>query len=228
MVKILIADDERQVCQKIRAELEQEGYAVEEAASGEEVVARVLNNTCEALVMDTGLPDMDGFRVLFEIRKKKSIPVILLSDIGDEYERIRGLEAGADDFLVKPISARELRLRLRLIMGRRNDSGDGEEGRKRELFRYQGLLIDFAARRLSVDGTEKRLTRKSWELLLYLFRNKNLLLSREQLITTIWGYDYFGDDRTLDTHIKLLRTALGPYRKHIATVRGEGYKFEVL
>jgi Response regulators consisting of a CheY-like receiver domain and a winged-helix DNA-binding domain len=172
--------------------------------------------------MDVMMPELDGFSACREIKKiKKDIPVIMLSARGEEYDRIHGFEAGIDDYVVKPFSSKELMMRVNVVTSRRQAQDDDAD-----VFKYEGLEINFTARTVSIDGQRIDMSPKEYELLFYLVRNKNIALERERLITEVWGYDYYGDDRTLDTHIKLLRNSLGEYRKLLVTLRGVGYRFE--
>jgi len=171
--------------------------------------------------MDVMMPELDGFSACSEIKKIKDIPVIMLSARGEEYDRIHGFEAGVDDYVVKPFSPKELMMRVNVVTSR-SKSDDGAV----DIFRYEGLEVNFTARTVSIDGKRVDMSPKEYELLFYLVRNKNIALERERLITEVWGYDYYGDDRTLDTHIKLLRNSLGEYRRLLVTLRGVGYRFE--
>lgn len=169
------------------------------------------------------MPELDGFSACREIRKKKSTPIIMLSARGEEYDKIHGFELGIDDYVVKPFSPRELMLRVNAVLKR---TGGGENGEKRDVFEYKTLHVDFSGRIVTVDGKRAEMTPKEYELFFYMVKNKGLALTREKLISEVWGYDFFGDDRTLDTHIKLLRKSLGPYASCIVTLRGVGYRFE--
>ena len=166
---------------------------------------------------------MDGYGVTREIRRTSDVPIIILTALGDVSERITGLELGADDYVVKPFSPRELMMRVKVVISR-NNKKDVRNGH--EIFQAEGLIIDFTGRTVTVDGKRVEMSPKEYELLFYLVRNRNIALDREKLITEVWGYDYYGDDRTLDTHIKLLRSSLGEYRKFLVTLRGVGYRFE--
>jgi DNA-binding response OmpR family regulator len=167
------------------------------------------------------MPELDGFSASREIRRQSDIPIIILSARGEEYDRISGFEFGADDYVVKPFSPKELMLRIDAVLkrGRRNEPS-------KDIFRYEGLTVDFTARTVTVDGARISMSPKEYELIFYLCRNRNIALSREKLITDVWGYDFYGDDRTLDTHIKLVRKSLGDYSRLIVTLRGVGYRFE--
>ena len=169
------------------------------------------------------MPELDGFSAVAEIRKTCASPVLMLSARGEEYDKIHGFELGVDDYVVKPFSPKELMMRVTAIMNRVHPQNAVP---KRNLANFEGLSIDFDARIVTVDGERAELSPKEYELLLYMVQNKNIALTREMLITNVWGYDFYGDDRTLDTHIKLLRRSLGPYSKFIVTLRGVGYRFE--
>lgn len=220
--KILIADDEAKIRSLIRKYAEFEGYQVAEAADGMQAVSMAREQDYDIIILDIMMPELDGFSACREIRRYKQTPVLMLSARGEEYDKIHGFELGIDDYVVKPFSPRELMMRVNVIISRR--SAPEEPARPRAEF--AGLAIDFAARLVYVDGERAEMSPKVYDLLTYLVRNKGLALTREQLISNVWGYDFFGDDRTLDTHIKLLRLALGPYRDFIVTIRGVGYRFE--
>ncbi len=220
--KILVTDDEKKIRSLIRKYAEYEGYEVEEAADGMEAVDMANKNDYDIIIMDIMMPELDGFSACREIRKNKQTPVLMLSARGEEYDKIHGFELGIDDYVVKPFSPRELMMRINAIISRytaaNNDQHEKDE--------FGGLVIDYDARLIYVDGERAEFSPKVYDLLVYLVKNKGLALTREQLINKVWGYDYYGDDRTLDTHIKLLRLALGPYRDYVVTIRGVGYRFE--
>ena len=225
MFRILVVDDEVQIRMIIRKYAEFEGHKVTEAKNGMEAVELVRRDPSayDMIIMDVMMPELDGFSAVAEIRRTSDIPVLMLSARGEEYDRIHGFELGVDDYVVKPFSPKELMMRVSAIMARLRSSGRSA-GRK--LFSAEGLTIDFIGRIVTVDGSRVDLSPKEYELLLYLVTNKNIALSRDKLISNVWGYDFYGDDRTLDTHIKLLRRSLGPYSKFIVTIRGVGYRFE--
>ena len=223
--KILIVDDEAKIRLLIRKYAEFEGHAVTEAENGMEAVrlCRRSPDAFDIIIMDVMMPELDGFSAVSEIRKTASPAVIMLSARGEEYDRIHGFELGVDDYVVKPFSPKELMMRVNAVMNRVK----GTCVQKRDIFAAEGLQIDFTARVVTIDGVRTDLSPKEYDLLFYLVNNRNIALTREQLITHVWGYDFYGDDRTLDTHIKLLRRSLGPYSKYIVTLRGVGYRFEV-
>lgn len=224
MGRILVVDDEAKIRLIIRKYAEFEGHEVEEAADGLQAVELCRKEDFDVILMDVMMPELDGFSACRQIRQEKDIPVIMLSARGEEYDRIHGFELGVDDYVVKPFSPKELMMRIHVVINRHKSKTESEE--KRDLYEREGLRIDFTARQVTVDGKEVSMTPREYDLLFFLVRNRGIALSREKLITGVWGYDYYGDDRTLDTHIKLLRSSLGPYRKFLVTLRGVGYRFE--
>ena len=223
MKKILIVDDEDKIREVIREYAEFSGYAAEEAADGMSAIGMVKLNDYDLIIMDIMMPKLDGFSAVKEIQKIKNIPVIMLSARGEEYDKLFGFELGIDDYVVKPFSPKELMARVNAVLNRR----DASERNISTIQKFEGLEINMAARTISVDGKRVELTPKEYDLLFYMIQHKNIALSREKLLEDIWGYDFFGDDRTIDTHIKNLRSSLGKYRDYIVTLRGVGYKFEV-
>lgn len=219
MTKLLIVDDEEKIRTLIKKYAVFEGYEVIEAANGFEAIAKCASNTFDLIIMDIMMPELDGYSAVKEIRKTSQTPVIMLSAKGEEYDRIHGFEIGVDDYVVKPFSVRELMMRIAAVIKRTQGSDLNE-------FTYQSLKISFSARTVSVDGEKLHLSPKEYDLLFYLVKNKGIALSREQCLSTVWGYDFYGDDRTLDTHIKTLRKNLGAYGSCIVTCRGVGYRFE--
>lgn len=225
MYHILVVDDEEKIRTLIRKYAEFEGHQVIEAENGMQAVeiCRRTPSLFDIIIMDVMMPELDGFSAVAEIRKTCASPVLMLSARGEEYDKIHGFELGVDDYVVKPFSPKELMMRVTAIMNRVHPQNAVP---KRNLANFEGLSIDFDARIVTVDGERAELSPKEYELLLYMVQNKNIALTREMLITNVWGYDFYGDDRTLDTHIKLLRRSLGPYSKFIVTLRGVGYRFE--
>lgn len=223
MEKILVVDDEEKIRAIIRKYGEFEGYEVTEACDGMEAIEICKKQDFDVMILDVMMPELDGFSTCREIKKIKDIPVIMLSARGEEYDRIHGFELGIDDYVVKPFSPKELMMRVKVVIGRNSDKSmkNGHE-----IFTAEGLVVDFTGRTVTVDGERVDMSPKEYDLLFYMVRNHNIALSREKLITEVWGYDYYGDDRTLDTHIKLLRSSLGDYRKFLVTLRGVGYRFE--
>ena len=219
MYHILVVDDESRIRALIRKYAEFEGHTVTEAGDGMEAVNLCRTQTFDLIIMDIMMPELDGFSACREIRKISQTPIIMLSARGEEYDRIHGFEVGIDDYVVKPFSPKELMLRVSAVLKRTNSISD-------DTFEYEGLKVDFAGRIVYIDGKKTDLTPKEYDLLFYLIKNKGIALTREKLISNVWGYDFFGDDRTLDTHIKLLRKNLGEYARLIVTLRGVGYRFE--
>ncbi len=223
MSKLLVVDDEVRIRELIRKYAEFEGYTVEEAGDGMQAIEVCRNNTYDLIIMDVMMPELDGFSACREIRKFSDTPVIMLSARGEEYDKIHGFELGSDDYVVKPFSPKELMMRVNAVLKRSEGKADQVE---KDVFTYKGLTVDFSARIVTIDGKRVEMTPKEYELFFYMVKNKGLALTREKLISEVWGYDFFGDERTLDTHIKLLRKSLGDYSKCIVTLRGVGYRFE--
>ncbi len=221
MYRILIADDEQKIREVIREYAEFEGHKVFEAVDGMQAVEMVRNEDYDIVILDVMMPKLDGFSACKEIRKIKNVPVLMLSARGEEYDKLFGFEIGADDYVVKPFSPKEVLARVNAIIKRNQPSSNAGD-----IVRYEGLEINFTARSVIIDGEKANLTPKEYDLLFYLVRNRNIALTRDRLLSEVWGYDFFGDDRTIDTHIKMLRNNLGEYRKFIVTLRGMGYKFE--
>lgn len=219
-----MVDDEENIRTLIRKYAQFEGHQVTEAENGMRAVELCRQNpeAFDIIIMDVMMPELDGFSAAAEIKKTCHIPILMLSARGEEYDKIHGFELGADDYVVKPFSPKELMLRVGAIMNRVHPGA----GQSRQVERFEGLTVDLGARTVTVDGTRVDLSPKEYELLTYLIANKGLALTREMLLTNVWGYDFYGDDRTLDTHIKLLRRRLGPYSKFIVTLRGVGYRFD--
>lgn len=222
MKKLLVVDDEDKIREVIKEYAEFSGYEVTEAADGMSAIGLCKLNDYDLIIMDVMMPKLDGFSSVKEIKKFKDIPVIMLSARGEEYDKLFGFELGIDDYVVKPFSPKELMARVNAVLQRKS----GSENNSAQVMKFDGLEVNFAARTITVDGERVNLTPKEYDLLFYLIQNKNIALSRDKLLSDIWGYDFFGDDRTIDTHIKNLRNNLGPYRNFIVTLRGVGYKFE--
>lgn len=220
MAHILVVDDEERIREVIKKYAQWEGYEVTESVSGEEAVELCKEKGYDLIVMDVMMPGMDGFLACKEIKEYRDIPVLMLSARGEEYDRIHGFEVGVDDYVVKPFSPRELMLRIKVILGRK------QNGKIKEIFQKQGFILNFSSREVFIDGRKVNMTNKEYELLCCLVKNKGIALTREKLLSEVWGYNYCGDDRTLDTHIKLLRNSLGEYRELLVTLRGVGYRFE--
>ena len=221
--KILVVDDESRMRKLVKDFLEKKNFHVLEAGDGEEAMDLFYKEKDIALlILDVMMPELDGFSACREIRKFSQVPVLMLSARGEEYDRIHGFELGVDDYVTKPFSPKELMLRVQAILKRSNSS----IAPNKEILEFEGLKIDFTGRLVYVNEEKVNLSPKEYELLFYLVRNRGIALTREKLINDVWGYDFFGDDRTLDTHIKLLRKALGEYSRYIVTLRGVGYRFE--
>ncbi|MCR4639536.1 response regulator transcription factor [Ruminococcus sp.] len=224
MAHILIVDDEINIRKVVREYAEFEGYEVTEAENGMEAVNLCHDNDYDLIIMDVMMPRLDGYSACKEIHKTKNIPVIMLSARGEEYDKLFGFEIGIDDYVVKPFSPKELMARVKVVLKR--NTAVKEEEVVPDKFEFEGLEVDIAGREVYVNGKKASMTPKEYDLLFYLVKNKNIALSRDRLLEEVWGYDFFGDDRTVDTHIKMLRNSLGEYRKYIVTLRGMGYKFE--
>lgn len=222
MYKLLVVDDEPKIREVIREYAEFNGYEVTEAEDGMSAVGLCKLNKYDLVILDIMMPKLDGFTACKEIKKISDVPIIMLSARGEEYDKLFGFELGIDDYIVKPFSPKELMARVNVVLERRNSVSKD----KSNVLTFDGLEINIAARTVTVDGKRVELTPKEYDLLFYLIKNKNIALSRDKLLSDIWGYDFFGDDRTIDTHIKNLRNNLGPYRDFIVTLRGVGYKFE--
>ena len=222
MYKLLVVDDEPKIREIIREYAEFAGYEVEEAEDGMVALGLCKLNDYDLIVMDIMMPKLDGFSACKEIKKIKDIPTIMLSARGEEYDKLFGFELGIDDYVVKPFSPKELMARINVVITRHKGASQAAQS----VLKFEGLEINVPARTVSVDGKRVELTPKEYDLLFYLIENKNIARSRDKLLSDIWGYDFFGDDRTIDTHIKNLRNNLGEYRKFIVTLRGVGYKFE--
>lgn len=221
MYRILIVDDEEKIREVIREYGEFEGYHVTEAVDGMDAVNICKDGDFDIIIMDAMMPKLDGFSAVKEIKKTKDIPVIMLSARGEEYDKLFGFEIGVDDYVVKPFSPKEVMARIKVIINRHQS----KERVNRKL-EFKGLEIDLDGRSVYVDSKKVDMTPKEYDLLAYMAINKNIALSRDKLLNEVWGYDFFGDDRTVDTHIKMLRSSLGKYRNYIVTLRGIGYKFE--
>ena len=222
MQTILIVDDEAGIRDVLKEYAEFNGYAHVEATNGFEAIQKVKESKIDLIIMDIMMPGLDGFSAVKEIKKNYDIPTIMLSARGEEYDKLFGFELGVDDYVTKPFSPREVFARIGVILKRKTAS------KKEEYEKYvvDGLEIDFTGRIVTVDGERAPLTPKEYDLVFYMGRNKGIAMSREKLLSEVWGYDFYGENRTVDTHIKMLRGNLGKYRDHIVTLRGMGYKFE--
>ena len=219
-MKVLIVDDEDMIRNVLKEYVEFEGGEAYEAADGMQAVTMCRNSEFDIILMDVMMPRLDGFSAVKEIKKFKNIPVIMLSARGEEYDKLFGFEIGADDYVTKPFSPKEVMARINAVLKRyRDDSSD-------DTVKFEGLTVDMAGRNVYVDGEKVELTPKEYEILFYFVKNRGIALTREKLLMDVWGFDFYGDDRTVDTHIKMLRSSLRQYRKFIVTLRGLGYKFE--
>ena len=219
---LLIVDDEPKIRALINKYAVFEGFDTDEAENGMDAIEKCSKKNYDLIIMDVMMPELDGFSAVREIRKTRDIPVIMLSARGEEYDKIHGFELGVDDYVVKPFSPRELMMRVHAVLKRSAQTQRSED----ETVTLGDLTVNFTARRVLVQGKELDLSPKEYDLLFYMVRNRGIALTREKLISDVWGYDFFGDDRTLDTHIKLLRRELGPCADRITTLRGVGYRFE--
>ena len=223
MYRLLVVDDEANIRNVVREYAEFEEYEVTEAENGMEAVALCREQDFDLIIMDVMMPRLDGFSACKEIKKRKNIPVIMLSARGEEYDKLFGFELGIDDYVVKPFSPKELMARVKAVLNRHHATAEQVSDQR---LKFEGLEIDMAGRNVYVDGEKAELTPKEYELLVYLTKNANIAITREQLLEKVWGYDYYGDDRTLDTHMKSLRKKLGQYADNIITIRRVGYRFE--
>ncbi len=225
MYKILIVDDEAKIREVLAEYAEFEGFESDQAGDGMEAVQKCRQNDYDLILMDIMMPKLDGYSAVKEIRKTKDIPVIMLSARGEEYDKLFGFEIGVDDYVVKPFSPKEVMARINAVLKRNANSKNQQKNNS--VMKFEGLEIDMLGRNVYVDGEKADLTPKEYELLFYMVNNRGIALSREKLLSDVWGYDFYGDDRTVDTHIKMLRSNLKQYRKFIVTLRGMGYKFEL-
>jgi len=226
MYKILIVDDETMIRSLIRKYSEFEGHTVVEAVDGMDAISKFKSEDVDIIIMDIMMPELDGFSACREIRKISDVPIIMLSARGEEYDKINGFEIGIDDYVVKPFSPKELMLRIDAIMKRSRLQAKDEQKNEVISLAGGGIVVDFTARIVYRDGERIDMSPKEYDLFFYMIKNKNIALSRDKLLSDVWGYDFFGDDRTLDTHIKILRKSLGAYNDLIVTIRGVGYRFE--
>lgn len=226
MARLLICDDEAGLRTVIRRYAEFEGHEVTEACDGMEAVQLCKNKSFDIIIMDVMMPELDGFSAVKEIRKSSSVPVIMLSARGEEYDKVLGFELGVDDYVVKPFSSKEIMLRINAILRRSPKITDFVTENEHVIFEKEGFCADITAYKVTVDSEQVNLSPKEYDLLFFLIRNKNIAVPRERILTEVWGYDYYGDDRTLDTHMKLLRKSMGRYSGMIITLRGMGYRFD--
>ena len=217
-MKILIVDDEEGIRSIIKEYCEEEGYEVEEAETGKKALEKLKIKDYDMLILDIMMPQMDGYSMLKECPISRRVPTIVLSARGEEYDKLSGFDLGIDDYVTKPFSPKELMARIKAISNRLNHTIT-------DIYTYNNLEVNFLSHTLKINNKIVEITPKEFEILTYLIHNKNIAISREQLLSNVWGYDFFGDDRTIDTHIKMLRNNLGEYRDNIKTVRGIGYKY---
>lgn len=217
-MKILIVDDETLIRTVIKEYCENNNFQTDEASDGKEAIKKILENHYDLLILDIMMPNMDGYTLLKELPKEKHIPTIIISARNEEYDKLTGFDLGIDDYITKPFSPKELIARIKAVLNRTNNNVS-------TIYTLNTLEINHSAHTLKIDNKIINITPKEYEILTYLIKNKNIAISREQLLCNVWGYDYFGDDRTVDTHIKMLRNNLGKYRDHIVTVRSVGYKY---
>ncbi|MBR4161984.1 MAG: response regulator transcription factor [Solobacterium sp.] len=220
MARILIADDEANIREVVREYCEINGYEADEASDGYEALQMVRQTHYDCVILDVMMPRMDGFASCREIKRIANVPIIILSARQEEYDKLFGFELGVDDYVVKPFSPKELMARIKVVLERNRTVSD------KDVMKFGGLEIDILGRVVTVDGEKAPLTPKEIDLLIYFASHPRIALSRQKLLSEVWNYDYFGDDRTVDTHVKMLRHNLGKYRNCIITVRGMGYKFE--
>ncbi len=223
MAKILIVDDEPDIVRLVARYAEREGYEVTGAGDGNAAIEACRSEDFDVIVMDVMMPDTDGFTACKKIHEFKDIPVLMLSARGTEYDKLFGFEVGVDDYVTKPFSPKELMARIRVILRRHSTSG--EKDNKTAMLCSGGVELDTLGHTVRVDGEQIELTAKEYSLLLCLMTNRGIVLSRDRILNEVWGYDYFGDDRTVDWQIKLLRGKLGNRRDNIKTIRGLGYKY---
>ena len=228
MYRILVVDDEEMIRKLIRKYAEFDGHTIDEAVDGMDAIAKFKDGSYDIIIMDIMMPELDGFSACREIRKLSDIPIIMLSARGEEYDKINGFEIGIDDYVVKPFSPKELMLRIDAIMKRAKGNPSLKDENKNDVVSVAngGIVVDFTARIVYRDGERIEMSPKEYDLFFYMIKNKNIALTRDKLLSDVWGYDFFGDDRTLDTHIKILRKSLGKYSDLIVTIRGVGYRFE--
>ena len=226
MAKILIVDDEDAIRIGFKEYAEFLNFKVTEARDGMEAVALCRNNDYDVIIMDVMMPRMDGFTAVKEIKKIKDIPVLMLSARGEEYDKLFGFEVGIDDYVTKPFSSKEVIARIQVIIARNVGKQSAISKEPHEIYKFGGMIVDITARVVTINDNPVNLTPKEYDLLFYLVKNKDIALSREKLLTNVWGFDFYGDDRTVDTHIKTLRVNLGDYKDHVVTLRGVGYRFE--
>lgn len=226
MAKLLIVDDEMHIRDLVQKYATFENYESETAENGLEAIGKVKHNEYDLVLMDIMMPELDGFSAVKEIRKISQVPVIMLSARSEEYDKLYGFDLGIDDYVTKPFSPKELMRRVNAVLARATHKNNQESATTNEVWQYKNLKIDYSAHIVTINNEKIDLTPKEYELLVYLIKNQNIAVRREQLLEKVWGYDYYGDDRTLDTHMKSLRKKIGEYANCIITIRRVGYRFE--
>lgn len=223
--KILVIEDESRIREMIKEYLESEGFVITEAGDGAQGIDKFENSDFDLIVLDIMLPKVDGWSVCREIRRSSQVPIIMLTARGEEYDRLFGFELGVDDYMVKPFSPRELTARIKAVLRRSSASKEGSSAA--EIFQYKNLKVNLDSRKVTINGENVDMTPKEFDLLSFFVRNRDRVFTREQLLDKVWGYEFGGDYRTVDTHVKMLRESLGEYRKLVVTAWGVGYKFEI-
>ncbi len=226
MAKLLIVDDEMHIRDLVQKYATFENYESETAENGLEAIEKVKHNEYDLVIMDIMMPELDGFSAVKEIRKISQVPVIMLSARSEEYDKLYGFDLGIDDYVTKPFSPKELMRRVNAVLARATHKNNQESATTNDVWQYKNLKIDYSAHIVTINNEKIDLTPKEYELLVYLIKNQNIAVRREQLLEKVWGYDYYGDDRTLDTHMKSLRKKIGEYANCIITIRRVGYRFE--
>lgn len=217
-MRVLVVDDEKLIRDVIKEYLLIENMEVVEAENGKDAIEKVKTQNFDIIIMDIMMPKMDGYTACREIKAIKDIPFIMLSARGEEYDKLIGFDLGIDDYVTKPFSPKELVARIKAVTKRKDNESN--------IYVLKGIKLDNVAHDVYIDGEKVYLTPKEYDLLKFFIDNKNIALSRENLLSNIWGYDFYGDDRTIDTHVKTLRKHLGKYKDMIITVRGMGYKLQ--
>lgn len=223
MYKVLIADDEIKIREVIAEYGKINNYNVFEASDGQQAIDLVEKYDFDCVVLDIMMPNLDGYTACKRIKAIKNVPIIILSARQQEDDKLYGFELGIDDYVTKPFSPRELMARIKVVIDRANKNKKTDT---QETLKVDGITVNIPSHEVHIDGTLMHLTNKEFDLLVYFINNQGIVISRDTLLEKIWGYDYYGVERTVDTHIKMLRKNLGPYSNRIKTVRGEGYKFE--
>ena len=223
--RILLIEDESRIREMVKEYLENEGFVITEAADGAEGLEKFKSSEFDMLVLDVMLPKVDGWSVCREVRRASSIPIVMLTARGEEYDRLFGFELGVDDYIVKPFSPKELVARMRAVLRRSKNSGSNASSA--DLFEYKSLSVNISSRKVTIDGKNIEMTPKEFDLISFFVKNRDRVFTREQLLDKVWGYEFGGDYRTIDTHVKMLRESLGEYRSLLVTVWGVGYKFEM-